>query len=139
MKTKHRMANRLVIDTNVFVSALSSKSIYHLLIQKLLNEEFQLFVTDEIMFEYEEILKLKYSYEVANTFIAALKELPNVSYIEVYFKWNLLSDVDDNKFLDCYLAANAQLLITNDKGFEQLKKVDFPIINIMKLEDYLNM
>ena len=133
------MTNRLVIDTNVLVSALSSKSMYHPLIQALLNEEFQLFVTDEIMFEYEEILKVKYSYEVANAFIAALKELPNVAYIKVYFKWNLLSDEDDNKFIDCYLAANAQLLITNDKGFEQLKKVDFPIINIIKLENYLNM
>jgi putative PIN family toxin of toxin-antitoxin system len=133
------MANRLVIDTNVFVSALSSKSIYHLLIQKLLNEEFQLFVTDEIMLEYEEMLKVKYSYQVANAFIASLKELPNVEYVKVYFKWNLLTDEDDNKFTDCYLAANAQLLITNDKGFEQLKKVNFPIINIMKLEDYLKM
>ena len=133
------MANRLVIDTNVLVSCLSSKSMYHKLIQALLNEEFQLFVTDEIMFEYEEILKLKYSYEVANAFIAALKELPNVAYIKVYFKWNLLTDEDDNKFADCYLAANAQLLITNDKGFEQLRKVDFPIINIIKLEDYLNI
>jgi len=56
---------KVVIDTNVLVAALSSKSIHHWLIQALLNEQFQLFVTDEILLEYEEILKSKYSETVA--------------------------------------------------------------------------
>jgi uncharacterized protein len=132
------MENKVVIDTNVLVSSLSTKSVYHNLIQMILNDEIKVFVTDEIMLEYEEILSQKYAPAVAQNFIAALKELPNVAYAKVYFKWNLLQDEDDNKFVDCYLAANAALLITNDRGFYSLQKLDFPKINMIRLEDFLN-
>ncbi len=63
---------KVVIDTNVLVSALSSKSVHHWLIRALLNERFQLFVTDEIVLEYEEVLRAKYSETVANNFLRQL-------------------------------------------------------------------
>ena len=72
------MALKIVIDTNVLVSSLSSKSIYHWLIELLLEEKFDLYITDEILFEYEEVLNAKYSESVATNFPPALKELPNV-------------------------------------------------------------
>jgi predicted nucleic acid-binding protein len=68
------------------------------------------FVTTDILFEYEEILKQKYSHAVAENFLVGLKELPNVHFVQVFFKWNLLKDGDDNKFIDCYVAANAEYL-----------------------------
>lgn len=60
------MAIKLVIDTNVLVSSLASKSKYHWLIQDLLQEKFELFVTYDILLEYEEILLKKYSSTVAS-------------------------------------------------------------------------
>ena len=130
---------KVVIDTNVLVSALSRKSQYHWLIQQLLDEKIDVHVTDEILLEYEEILNQKYSYSVANNFIAALKELPNVHFTQVYFHWHLLKDEDDNKFLDCAIAANADCLITHDKGFNILKQTDFPKINIVNLNEFKEM
>ena len=53
------MAIRTVIDTNVLVASLSSKSIHHWLVRQLLEEKIDLFVTGEIMLEYEEVLKQK--------------------------------------------------------------------------------
>ena len=44
------------------------------------------------MLEYEELLKQKYSATVAENFLTALRELPNVFETKVYFKWNLLKD-----------------------------------------------
>ncbi len=89
----------------------------------ILDEEVSMFVTDEMMYEYEEILHQKYSISVAQNFLSALKEIPTVAYVNIYFKWNLLSqDKDDNKFVDCYLAANAEYLITNDTGYNVLKR-----------------
>lgn len=108
---------KVVIDTNVLVSALSSRSVYHWLIQSLLRQEFELYVTDEIMFEYEEVLKQKYSESVATNFILALKESPNTFYVHVYYWWNLIKDPDDNKFVDCYIAAGAQYLLSHDSHF----------------------
>jgi len=69
---------KVVIDTNVLVSALSRKSQYHWIIQQIPDEKFDLHITSEILLEYEEILIRKYSHTVANNFIASLKELPNV-------------------------------------------------------------
>ncbi|MBX2930399.1 MAG: putative toxin-antitoxin system toxin component, PIN family [Chitinophagaceae bacterium] len=114
---------KAVVDTNVFISSLSSKSVYHKFIILLRNKQIDIFVTDEIMFEYEEKLKEKYNLIIAENFISSFRELSNVHYVKVYFNWNLLNDEDDNKFADCYLAANAELLITNDKGFNKLKEV----------------
>ena len=130
------MAIKTVIDTNVLVSALSTRSAYHWLIRLLLEERIDLYVTTEILMEYEEVLKQKYSATVAEYFLLALKELPNVHFVQVYFYWNLLYDADDNKFVDCYIAANAEYLITNDNDFNSLKAISFPLFTIMNIQEF---
>jgi uncharacterized protein len=102
----------------------------------LLEEKIDVYVTTEILMEYEEILKQKYSAAVADYFLMALKELPNVHFVQVYFRWNLLDDEDDNKFADCYIAANAEYLITNDTDFNKLKSVSFPSFNILTIQEF---
>ena len=130
------MAIKTVIDTNVLVSALSTKSIYHWLVDLLLDEKIELYVTEEILLEYEEILKSKYSETVASNFLVSLRELPNVYYGHVYFRWNLISDPDDNKFVDCYIASGAQYLISHDTHFSVLKSIMFPKVNIVRIEEF---
>ena len=66
--------------------------------------------------------------EVAEAAMQALMELPNVEKIEIYFKWNLIKDKDDNKFSDCAVAAGADYLVTQDKDFNILGKIEFPKI-----------
>ena len=128
---------RVVIDTNVFVSSLSSKSKFHWVIKLLIEGQFQLCVSAEIFLEYEEKLKEKYSQGVANSFLNSLKELPNVVYIESFYHWNLIQkDPDDNKFADCSVASNAHYLVSNDRHFAVLKQNQFPPINIITLEEF---
>lgn len=133
------MVKKIVIDTNVLVSALSSKSPHHWLIESLLHGEFELYLTDEIALEYEEILKAKYSESVAANFLVALTLLPNVHFIHVYFRWDLIKDRDDNKFVDCYVAAAAQYLITHDSHFSILKSITFPRINVVRILEMKNI
>jgi putative PIN family toxin of toxin-antitoxin system len=130
------MAIRTVIDTNILVSALSSKSQYHWLIELLLEEKLELSVTEEILLEYEEVLKAKYSDNVASNFLLALRELPNVFYSRIFFRWSLISDPDDNKFVDCYVASGAHYLITHDSHFSVLKSIVFPKVNVVSLEEF---
>ena len=130
------MAIKIVIDTNVMVSSLSRHSAYHWLVAGLIDGRFDLYVTTEILFEYEEILKTKYSESVANNFLIALKELPNVHFVQVYYRWRLLKDADDNKFTDCYVAANAEYLLTHDAGFKTLKTLPFPVIRVISLDEF---
>ncbi len=102
---------KLVIDTNILVSSLSRHSVYHWLITHLLQEKSDIYLSTEILLKYEEILKQKYSANVATNFLTSLKELPHVHFIQIYYRWQLLKDADDDKFIDCYIAANAEYLI----------------------------
>ncbi|MDZ7900914.1 MAG: putative toxin-antitoxin system toxin component, PIN family [Arcicella sp.] len=106
---------KLVIDTNILVASLSSKSKYHWIVQALREGKFNLGVTEEIYLEYEEVLKQKYSIIVADSFLNSLKELSNVVQTDIFYQWLLIvSDPDDDKFADCAIAGNVDFLVTND-------------------------
>ena len=47
----------LVIDCNVLVICLTSRSPWHIIYQSIVAGKFNLAVTDEIMLEYEEIIQ----------------------------------------------------------------------------------
>lgn len=128
---------KVVVDTNVLLISISSRSQYHWLFQGLLKNEFQIVVTNEILTEYEEIISNKYSPAVAQNVIRTLLMLPNVSKIDVFYRWYLItSDVDDNKFVDCAAAANADFIVTNDRHFDVLKVVRFPVITVINIEQF---
>lgn len=87
------------------------------------------------MLEYEEILKRRYNHSVAENIIRALLLLPNVIHQQVYFNWLLIqNDTDDNKFVDAYVAGNADLLVTNDRHFDILRQVDYPPIEVASID-----
>ncbi len=133
------MSNKLkvVLDTNVLLVSISSKSKYHWLFQKLLQQEFQIVITNEILLEYEEIISKKYSVTAAKNVVRTLLLLPNVSKSDVYYNWFLITnDADDNKFVDCAIAANADYIVTNDKHFNILKKIDFPAVKAINLSQF---
>jgi len=47
-----------------------------------------------------------------------LLELPNVRLATSYFNLNIITaDPDDNKFVDCAFASNADYIVTNDSDF----------------------
>lgn len=126
---------RVVLDTNILLVSISSKSKYHWIFSNLLNNQYELYVTNEVLLEYEEIISSKYSEEVAKDVIRTLLLLENVVLVTPFFKWDLIAeDKDDNKFVDCYLISNSDMLVTNDKHFDILKEIDFPKVNIVKID-----
>ena len=57
-----------------------------------------------------------------------------------YFRMRLLgADADDNKFSDCAFAANAHYIVSDDKHFNELKSIDFPKIEVLKLNEFKKM
>jgi uncharacterized protein len=131
-----RKMMRFVIDTNVFVSSLSSHSDSHWIILSLMNEEFELCISHEMLLEYEEVLKRKYSFSVADNFLRSIKDLPNVHFIDVYYQWDVLKDKDDNKFFDSAISGQADYLVTEDKDFNIAKKVVFPSLKIINIDSF---
>src|SRR4030042_5237354 len=112
----------IVLDTNILLAVLPEISKYHIIFQKLVNEEFDLFISNEILLEYEEIISKKTNQIIAKKTTRLLLELPNIYEIIPYYRWNLINiDPDDNKFVDCAVSGNADYLVTNDKHFDILK------------------
>ncbi|MBK9934936.1 MAG: putative toxin-antitoxin system toxin component, PIN family [Cytophagaceae bacterium] len=127
---------KVVIDTNVFLVSISSKSKYHWLFEAILNENFFLCVTTEILDEYAEIIEQKMGYEAGETAMALILSLPNVIFINSFFRFNLLKDPDDNKFVDCAIAANADFLLTHDSDFNILKSIEFPKVKVIDTNQF---
>jgi uncharacterized protein len=106
-------------------------------IDKLYDGAFELWITNDILLEYEEKTTDIFSKETAELLLGAFALLPNLKKTDVYYQLQLImQDVDDNKFSDCAFGCNAHYLVTNDKHFNVLKSIDFPAINTITLEDF---
>jgi len=128
---------KIVLDTNVLLVSVSSKSRNHWIFNKIINGEIDLYITNEILTEYEEVISSKYNEKVAKDVVRALLKLPNVHRQTVYYKWNLIAeDLDDNKFTDCAVSANADYLVSNDKHFRVLNKIVFPKITVLTIDEF---
>lgn len=128
---------KVVIDTNILLVSISRKSKYHWLFDSLIKGKFEICVSNEILFEYFEIIS-KYFGDIGAKFtIDTLLHLQNISIVNQYYRWNLIeSDFDDNKFVDCAIAANADFILTHDNHFNCLRKMDFPKINTISLDEF---
>ncbi len=130
----------VVIDCNVFVICLTSRSPYHFIYQTLISGKYELVVSVDILLEYEEILQQKYSLATAKSFISLLKELPNTRDITPYYKWQLIDrDKDDNKYCDCAIAGQADYIVTEDRHFDILKKIPFPELTTINADGFLKI
>lgn len=99
---------KIVLDTNILLISISRKSRFNQILQSFLDEKFIICITDEILFEYEEILKRYFNDIFADEILQLIANAPNVIWINSYFKWNLINnDPDDNKFVDCAIATGA--------------------------------
>ena len=102
-----------------------------------MNGEIQLCVNTEILNEYEEILSEKTTKEIAHNVVEAIARLSTTYFQDSYYHFGLIKeDPDDNKFVDCAIAADAELIVTNDKHFNVLKTVAWPKLTIIKLKDF---
>ena len=52
----------VILDTNIILSAIYSKSPYHIILKKLFEGKFQLHVSTEILLEYEEKISGVFSF-----------------------------------------------------------------------------
>jgi uncharacterized protein len=128
---------KVVIDTNIFWVSISRHSPTHWIFRSLIDGKFTLCVTNEILNEYEEIIEQKMGNDIANAILGMLENLPNIEYVTRYYRWNLISiDPDDNPFVDCAIAVNANALVTQDRHFNIIKTITFPVINLMNYDEF---
>ena len=101
-------------------------------------KQYTLVLSNEILSEYAEIIAHKANIIVSTNIIEMLLSAVNVNRQDIFFRWQLIEiDKDDNKFVDCSIAGNADYLVTNDTHFNVLKSIEFPPITIINSDEFL--
>lgn len=129
---------RLVIDTNSLIQCISKRSRYHDIWLSLLDGRNNLCVSNEIIEEYEEILGRNVTPSFASLAVEVIINSPYTIFISPFYKFQaIIEDPDDDKFVDCAVAANARFLVTEDHHFNVLKNLDFSKVDLIGLDDFL--
>ena len=131
---------KIVLDTNALLRSISRRSSFSIVLDKLYEGDYELWVSNDILLEYEEKITDIFSRETAELILGALALLPNVRKAEIHYNLFLIStDSDDNKFSDCAFSGNVHYLVTNDKHFNVLSTIPFPSINVITLEKFVEL
>jgi putative PIN family toxin of toxin-antitoxin system len=131
---------KVVIDTNVLINCIGARTKHHVIWQLFLTGRIILHASNDILFEYRELVLQKYPPKVATDIIEILSDPDYIKQHEVYYHWNAIDiDKDDNKFFDTAVACNADYLVTNDGHFKSAKKIAFPKVNIVSADEFLQI
>lgn len=133
---------RVILDTNVWLVIIPEYSRYAAVYNQLKKPDpgFKLILSNDILTEYEEQMKFRYDDIFVDGELEEIISLPNIERVDPWFKWNLITaDPDDNKFVDCAIASNTDYLVTNDRHFDILKKLSFPKVRIITLQEFMKV
>lgn len=130
---------RIVLDTNCLIQCLPQKSKFHLVWESFETGQNVLCVSNSIVEEYVEIMQRLINVEVAEYVIKTIINSPFVEFITPFYQFHVINtDLDDNKFVDCAVAARAKYIVTNDHHFDVVKKSVFPKVIVVSLQTFYN-
>ncbi len=130
----------IVIDTNCLIQMISLHSPFRPIWDAFLAGKFQLCISNEILEEYQEIIEQQTTAHIAENITLLILNRRNVTFVDPHFRLSLIvEDPDDNKFVDCAFAANAEYLISDDKHFDILKRTPFPSVNVVRMTKFLSL
>jgi putative PIN family toxin of toxin-antitoxin system len=129
---------RILLDTNVYVSAILFSGKPRLILEDIIEERVNAFISIEILKELEDTLS-KPKFKLTNDFIQiVLSEIRDITKLTTTAPLNSyldLRDRDDYHILEAAFSAKVDYLITGDKDLLSLKKIlKFKIVSP---EEYL--
>lgn len=134
---------KIVVDTNVIVSALLSKTGTP---AQIFSHEasFQLFTSEEILAEVERVLhydhivtRYQLSDDLINDYLEHLHAASHVLAVDQVAAV-IEADPDDDKFLACAVAAEADYIVSGDRHLKTLKSYhNIPILTPRQFLDLL--
>ena len=131
---------RIVLDTNSLIMAISAKNLYHKAWLAFLYGKYTLCITNEIIEEYLEVISRNINPYVAEKIVSTILTRKNMIKLDPHFRFNLIEkDKDDNKFVDCAIAANAKYIVSEDRHFDVLKACQFPKVDVIGLNLFVSL
>ena len=114
---------KVVIDVNVFISAFGWGGTPFKIIELLEKGEIRNCISEEILTELCRAVdypKLAFPYELQTNIVEFILVYSDIFVIKKHIEVAL--DPDDNKFIECAMAANAKYIITGDKDLLSMKQ-----------------
>ena len=100
-------------------------------------QQHELCVTLDILLEYQEKIAEHLGAARADGIMAAIMEWQNLIHVNTYYNFNLIhKDPDDNKFIDCAIAADAFCIVSEDNDFKVLDTLDFPKVRVLTIAEF---
>ncbi|PKA06501.1 putative toxin-antitoxin system toxin component, PIN family [Leptospira harrisiae] len=131
---------KVLLDTNIYISAILFNGKPKLVLQDLIDEVFVGYISNEILDEIEETLAkpkfklpkdfIQFTIEEIRSSTTIIKNKPLKDYLN-------LRDRDDFHILESAFSANVDLLITGDKDLLTLEKIKD--LKIITPDEYLRI
>ena len=138
------VADRVIVDTNVFVSALTSargasREVLRLCFQQRCRPMMGL----KLFLEYEDVLGRTELFESSPLSYAERERLfaafANVSeWVKIYYLWRPnLPDEGDNHLIELAVAGGAGMIITHNVRHFERSELRFPEVRVLRPGDFL--
>ncbi|NCN11657.1 MAG: putative toxin-antitoxin system toxin component, PIN family [Leptospira sp.] len=124
---------RILLDTNVYLSAILFNGKPRQILQELVDEKITGYISNEILKELEDTLS-KPKFRLTNDFtqivLSEIREVTKIVSIIPLTNYLDLRDRDDYHILEAAYSAKVDFLITGDKDLLSLEKIqDFKIVS----------
>ena len=133
------MKYKIVLDTNILVSALlSQQGSAHMLLRMVDDEKIELVLSTPLLMEYEDVLfREKFSLEKSDISDILDYLCKIASHHKIYYLWRpVLKDIKDDMILELAVKANALIVTNNKKDFEQASDFNIPVLGA---NEFLNL
>ena len=135
LESEKKYKKRVVVDTSILISAIITDGAYRKLLRKLLAADFELCIPQEVIDEFQEIIKEKKFKKYQPFFIEIFDELRKSSILLPYpthQKFVLENNKEDETIINCCAENGIHFLITADRktigqfnGLEVIYAPDF--------------
>jgi len=116
---------RVCLDTNVWLRLFGRTDSLREIRQALMEGRLELALSTAVLLEYEEVvarLSGAARWKLMEEFLRTLAQRHgNIAWVEPQYRFRIITaDPDDNKFVDCAVAADADYVVTDDHDFAPL-------------------
>ena len=133
------MGKKIVLDTNVIVSAFGWQGAPHEIFKKCISGHFNFFLSPPLLSEIKRVLaypKFNFNQDEKDEFFSIITETAKI--VEPEFTINLIpQDSSDNRVLECAVAADCEFIISGDKHLLEIK--NFGDIRILSPDEFLKL
>ena len=125
---------KILIDTNILISALFFGKFPKEFLNEVLKESFEICINDKIFSEYEKTIAKKIFKKKILDEILYEKFLGKIRFFEPVSDLKVCRDPDDDKFINCAIDAKAVYIVSGDNDLLTIK--NFAGIEIVTAREF---